>query len=283
MEISAKVIAHSIAPHGGQIASLELTFPRYILPEVNTHKICSLSASSSRAIPTAKYLDQVYSEPCGFVNWRMNQKGMQPAGEAQGYTAQRAQEIYEEAAQSAAHYAAKLADLGIAKEQANRLVEPYTWTRQIMTATSFQNLLALRCHPDAQKEFQVLAGCIKEALENSKPYHLGYEAWHLPYIMHEERTQHSVYTLLKMSAARCARVSYRLHDGSETTPEQDIELFERLVYANPPHMSPAAHQGMAMDGALMSRNFKGWMQFRAILEEIGFDGHPPLGKLDGFI
>ena len=284
MQISAKVIAHSISPTGRQIASLETCFNRFILPEVNTHKICSLSASSSRAIPTAKLLEQVREAPAPFINWRMNQSGMQPAGEAPPEIADRATEIHESYARMAADHAQQLAELGIAKEQSNRYVEPVTWTRQIMTSTSFANLLALRDHADAQKEFQVLARLIREALENSTPTPLKFGEWHTPYVSREEYHDIGYEAALKASAARSARVSFLNHDRSSPVLAKDFQLFEGLCLSNPAHMSPAAHQGTpTQDPDHRSRNFQGFVQFREVLEQMGFSGYEPSGVVDGFI
>lgn len=48
--------------------------------------------------------------------------------------------------------------------------------------------------------------------------------------------------LLKMSTARCARVSYLNHDSTKPTIADDLALYERLVGAAPIHASPCEHQ-----------------------------------------
>jgi hypothetical protein len=83
----------------------------------------------------------------------------------------------------------------------------------------------------------------------------------------------------KTSAARCARASYRLHDGNPTTIEKDLELFDRLATMG--HWSPMEHQAMScLDRKQRCRNFFGWTQYRALIDglneeqecdEAGFD------------
>lgn len=48
--------------------------------------------------------------------------------------------------------------------------------------------------------------------------------------------------LIKLSVARCARVSYLTTEGSKPTIEADLALYDRLVGSIPLHASPAEHQ-----------------------------------------
>lgn len=95
--------------------------------------------------------------------------------------------------------------------------------------------------------------------------------WHLPYITYGELTAHArdPRYLAKLSAARCARVSYLTHEGKEPDAAEDLKLYERLVGSRPLHASPIEHQGYALlylgD---RSRNFWGWMQHRELVETL---------------
>ena len=72
---------------------------------------------------------------------------------------------------------------------------------------------------------------------------------------------------VKRSVAKCARVSYKNHDGTDSTVEQDLALYDRLLGQLPIHASPAEHQAMAIDDAgERSGNFRGWIQYRKTLE-----------------
>ena len=75
--IEAKVIEDSIYEGGKRLTTLQLKFHRFILPEFATHRMFSKNASSSRAIPVAKMLQQVYEDPAMPVEWGKNQAGMQ--------------------------------------------------------------------------------------------------------------------------------------------------------------------------------------------------------------
>ena len=159
--------------------------------------------------------------------------------------------------------------LGLHKQVVNRVLEAYQWMNTIVTSTEWDNFFELRCHPDAQPEFQHLACMMRDAMASSTPIlrHMDDNGWHLPYISDEERTQFWPVELTKISAARCARVSYTLHDGTAPSTEKDLGLFERLVGAKPGHMSPCEHQSFPSDDAdYQSRNFRGWHQFREVWE-----------------
>ena len=53
-KIEAKIVADSINPQGDRITTYLLTFPRFILAELNTHRVFSKNSASSRAIPFEK-------------------------------------------------------------------------------------------------------------------------------------------------------------------------------------------------------------------------------------
>lgn len=78
----ATVIADSVhAETGTRITTMELVYPRFIHSEFMTHRILNRNASSSRAIPTSKFIEQVRNEPVMPSHWGRNQKGMQAAEE----------------------------------------------------------------------------------------------------------------------------------------------------------------------------------------------------------
>ena len=63
MTISAKVVEDSISEAGKRITTLQLRMPKFILAEFNTHRVFSRSTASSRAIPTAKLIEMVRTNP----------------------------------------------------------------------------------------------------------------------------------------------------------------------------------------------------------------------------
>lgn len=267
--ITATVIADSISHHNKRITTLQLKYPRFIHSEFMTHRVFSRNSASSRAIPVAKMIEQVQNDPAMPIYWGLNQPGMQASKEHEDIST--AQVWWKAAAIDAAVSATLLNELGLHKQIVNRVLEPFQWMHTIVTATEWDNFFELRCHPDAQPEFQALACAIRAAMSGSAPVERasGWQkasSWHIPYVSEEERANLHPHTLTKISAARCARVSYLKHDGSTPSVEDDLTLFERLVGGKPLHASPIEHQATAASSVASSRNLLGWHQYRELFE-----------------
>lgn len=273
--IEAKIIEDSVAPNGKRLTTLQLTYPRLFHSEVLTHRVFSRNASSSRAIPIEKMIQRVRENPAMPIHWGKAQSGMQAFEEVEDAIKIQAQRFWLMAAESACEYAEYLRKLGLAKQVVNRVTEPYQHITVVFTGTEFDNFFELRCHPDAQPEFQELANQIKGAMQNSEPVMrraggATADSWHLPYITDQERHQYfnEPLFLAQLSAARCARVSYLNHDGTEPNVLLDKKLYLRLVGSKPLHASPVEHQAYPLQSAhLWSRNFNGWCQHRELVEK----------------
>jgi thymidylate synthase ThyX len=153
--------------------------------------------------------------------------------------------------------------LGVHKQVANRLLEPFAYVTSIISATEWSNFFKLRLAPDAQQEIQLLATKMKEAIDESRPDLLSGTEWHVPYISAEELEECLAMGvpvteyLTKVSAARCARVSYVNTSGVKDL-NKDVELFDRLVSSG--HLSPLEH--VAKPSQTGSGNFVQWEQLR---------------------
>lgn len=277
--IKAEIIKDSVSDSGARVTTFVLTYPRFIHSEFMTHRMISKNASSSRAIPVAKFMEAITKEPAMPTSFTKNCKGMQAREvlEAQD----EAVTIWLKARDSMMGYVQQLSDLGVHKQHANRLLEPFQHMTVIATATDWDNFFGLRCHKDAQPEFQELAKLMWEEYSNNEPKNLSYGQWHLPYVSDAEMSvvltlgafkefqseyHEQLAVLIKRSVARCARVSYNTHDGTENTVEKDLELYNRLVGGEPIHASPTEHQAMCIpDAGNRSGNFKGWLQYRKTL------------------
>lgn len=270
--ITAKIIEDSIAESNGvRLTTLQLQYPRFIHAEFMTHRVFSRNASSSRAIPVAKVIEQVRDNPAMPIHWGKNQPGMQANDELDHRGQGVAVALWRKAAQEATTVAKYMNELGLHKQVVNRILEPFQYMHVIVTATEWQNFFELRAHPDAQPEIHALAIEMSKAMNASQPKALKEGHWHMPYVLPIERVRFSDDTdlLLKLSAARCARVSYLTHDGKEPSVEKDLELYDRLVGSRPLHASPIEHQATPMgeEGRdLWSGNFRGWLQHRQIIE-----------------
>lgn len=247
----AKVIEDSISTDGHRLTTMEIVCHRFVLAEFNTHRAFSRNSASSRAIPVRKQLDRVRNDMAYPLEWPSEQKGMQ--GGAGIEDIRQAETWWEGAAENAIQAAEALASLGLHKSLVNRLLEPFMWHTIIVTATDWSGFFEQRCSPLAQPEIRAVAEKMREVYADSTPVVLSERAWHLPYVdsedldaladlvgVHPDMYKQVIEEAKKVSAARCARVSYLTHDGNRDVQE-DISLYERLVLANPPHWSPLEH------------------------------------------
>lgn len=260
-EPAAKVIKDSVSPTGHRLLTMEVTMHRYVLAEFNTHRVFSRNSASSRAIPTSKQLERVRETPANPIEFGANQPGMQAEDVLSDDDADTASAIWTAARKFAANAAEDLAKLGVHKQVVNRLLEPFMWHTVIVTSTEWDGFYKQRVSPLAQPEIKAAASLMLEAHLASTPVELDYEEWHTPYILDDE--DFDTETAKKISAARCARVSYLTHDGVRD-PDKDLELFARLVEADPPHASPLEH--VATPGDFVEPNtlgnLRGWSQLR---------------------
>lgn len=266
--IKAKIILDSISPTGIRLTTLQLRYHRYIHGEFMTHRVFSRNASSSRAIPVKTMLKQVWNDPAMPVAWGANQAGMQARNELKGHKLAIAKFAWKTGAKLACLVAWSMNKIGLHKQIANRVLEPWQFIHVIVTATEWSNFLELRDHPDAQPEIGVLAKEIKKAIENSTPNKLDFHQWHLPYVSKEEKELYGTMKCLKFSTARCARVSYLTHDGKLPNLDKDVILHDILVESNPIHASPTEHSACPeYNYQNFYKNFKGWSQYRQVVED----------------
>jgi hypothetical protein len=269
--IKAEIIADSVSPTGDRITTYVLKFHRFILPEFNTHRQFSRNAASSRAIPVKKMLDQVTFDPAIPVKWGKNQPGMS----AKEVLSPEEQEACLRSWLQARDYAVATVrslseSVPLHKQTLNRLLEPWMWAHVVMTTThhpsQLDNFFKQRTAGDQpQPEMLELATKMKEALANSTPNKIEYGDWHLPFITISDLVRSDVHPshLKKISAARCARVSYLNHDGTKTDLDKDLELYQRLK--TDWHMSPFEHQQTPASG--WWANSFGWKQQRYFIEK----------------
>lgn len=305
--IEAKVICDSISPDGNRLTTMQLRYPKFIHGEFMTHRVFSRNASSSRAVPTAKLLEEVRSDELRAVPvfWGKNQAGMQDAGELDNIASigtlvsgasctalEAAKRAWANAARDAADTAEYLASIGAHKQIVNRIIEPFTHINVVVTATEWDNFFGLRLHKDADPTMQALAVAMWKVYNASVPKLLASGQWHLPYLRAEDDLGYDVRVnsegagefaidhYIKISVARCARVSYTSYEtGKPSTVGEDLVLYNRLLSAQPLHASPAEHQATPDTEGFSTRkgiyewyqpqehgNFHGWRQYRKMLK-----------------
>jgi thymidylate synthase ThyX len=270
MPYKANILLDSIGENGKRITTWELSYPRFVHAELMTHRVFSRNSSSSRAIPVNKMLERIVNDPATPVWWGKNQAGMQAREELTGEVLEAVQKIWLEARDLMVQKASELNNLGLHKQIANRLTEPWMFITVILTATEFDNWFKLRCHPDAQPEIKYLADMMFSAYQANCPQKLHYGEWHIPMLKAEE-SELSIDEKLAISTARCARVSYMNHDGTNSNVEKDKGLHDSLASSG--HWSPFEHCAQNVtQGDYKGSNFFGWNQYRKRFS--GEDGVP---------
>lgn len=267
MTISAVMIEDSIFRSSPRLSTLQLRYPRFIHAEFMTHRMFSRNASSSRAIPVERLIQDVERDMAKPIYWGKNQPGMQAREELADLDKQKCINNWEQACYGACDRARQLHSHKAHKQIVNRILEPFSHINVVVTATEWDNFFALRDDEDAQPEIQALAQAMKYAFEESTPTTRDF---HLPYILPEERFETGLMAsieLCRVSAARCARVSYLTYEGKKPDHEADIELARKL-WEGKPHLSPFEHPAKAMNNPVMYANFKGWQSYRNHFEPL---------------
>lgn len=264
-EPEVKILADSVSKNGDRLITYELTFWRPILPEITRHRALSFSVRSSRAVRTKKLIEEVQASPWGPREWGKNQKGMVAEDKfSKKEFIESFEYVWYQTANFSCQMAETLAKVGIHKQVVNRMLEPYSCTHAVVSGTEWGNFFKLRTAPDSQPEMQDLANKMKDLYYKHEPVLLDDNDWHLPYITQKDLAERTKSECCKISAARCARVSYKLYDGT-TDPEKDLELYSKLV--NSHHWSPLEHVAIPAVHDYMGSNFKGWNQLRKYEED----------------
>lgn len=248
----ATVIADSIY-NGSRITTLELLYPRYIHSELMTHRAFSRNASSSRATPISVLISDARN-PVFFDEVGINKPGMQSAEQIAPDQMEAFRNDWVALANYVADWVQAASDkYNIHKQVLNRVLEPFTNIRVLVTATDWDNFFKLRLDAAAQPEMRNLALAMKNAIAVSQPV---------------ERNRHTPYAddaaasvpdrAEVISVARCARVSYARLDGRDDCIDDDIRLFNVLEKAG--HLSPFEHVAVAMNGR--HANLSGWCSLR---------------------
>lgn len=270
---SVKVIKDSINEQNQRLTTLELVYPRWLHPEMLRHRLFSRNVESSRAKPVQKNIEECMNNPVIPKHWTMNQAGMTGKECTDRELIQGLEFSYKMLAYGSAQVAQQLVDYGLHKQVVNRILEPYIRTKELVTASEWENFLKLRTAPDAEPHIQDLANLIKTTLKESVPSLVRYGEWHLPYIEEKDEALIDEYLNEKnlsenyrlgikqrVSAARCARISYKAYDGT-TSIKKDLELFNKLYDFR--HSSPLEHQATPLaEDQPRTCNFIGWDQLR---------------------
>lgn len=257
--ITANLIADSIYQQH-RVSTFVLEYPRFIHSELKTHRVFSTNSASSRAIPLDKMIELVENNTV-IPMWTKNQKGMSGEFVEDSEIIRKADSEWRDAMKDAVKHVRALQALGIHKQDANRLLEPFQHIKTILTGTDFKNFFNLRIAPGVQPEARKLAELMKIALCEHTPVQLKPGQIHCPFIegpvgVHEADK-------IFESVALCAQVSYRKDDRS---PETVKRVVEKLL-SDPQHFhaSPFEHQCWPYR---TTGNLPGYGQLRHYIESI---------------
>lgn len=246
------------------VNTLHLRYPRIIHGEMMTARVFNRNARSSRAVPIETLLKEIRNDPFIPWHWTGHKKGMQgvPGHDALVYMPTPAADCDDTwtemsnvegwlwARDRAVEAAEAFGKAGYHKQVANRLVEPFMWMDLLVTSTHWANFLHLRDHEAAEPHIRDLAVLVGKVLDQAQPTDLDVGEWHLPYITAEDHAEAAKRFVLqkdatdflkKVSAARCARISYKPFDGNGSY-ERELERYDGLVNADAVHASPLEHQ-----------------------------------------
>lgn len=257
----------------GRVTTMVVRFPRFILPEWNTHRVFSRNSASSRARSIKTTVRPVMEEPM-IPLWTTNHKGMSGpfSSKAQALRStsewlksrdeavlglfrqlmNRSEVPTEASATDWETFADRYDDAyksdsipdtwnNAHKQDCNRLIEPWMWHETLVTSTYWRNFIDLRTVDGVQPEMMTTAILIREILKESpKRGVLSHDTLHVPFIeVHDDDLESwdALKNVLLQSASECARISY--HDRSSMRNRNGSSLGEKLLEQK--HMSPFEH------------------------------------------
>lgn len=233
-----------------RITTFRLILPRCLDRHILKHRVFSINSQSSRAMSVERVIENISNNPVryalGYAQNGMTAAPM-PQNEQDDVNA-----LIDDHQRNTVEFVRKLQKMNVAKEVANRYLEPFAEVTLIVTATEWDNFFKLRISSHAQKEVRELAEKMKELLETSIPTK---SLFHAPFL-NDNYDDYNVDDLIMLSAARCARVSYNGKSNAN-----DLELGRRLLEQG--HCTPFEHCAVACKGS--HANFNGWSSGREYL------------------
>lgn len=291
MAYEANILADSVSDNDDRLTTIEVTFPRMVLSEFNTHRMFSRNSASSRAIPVEKQLGKILDEPFIPTRWPVNQPGMQANEYLSNNEASKAVESWLVARDMAVLGATALIcfDESFRKDKDGKLLpEGKVLKERILELDREYNYqLEKRLAPRpihkqiANRELEPFMWhtVIVTATEWDNFYALRANPEAQPeiqkaaYMMRdtqensapellspeeyhlplilEDEQNLPLETKIMVAIGRCARVSYLTHAGKRDI-EKDVELYHRLTTSG--HMSPTEHVAHPMTNEERSQN-----------------------------
>lgn len=253
------ILADSISPAGARLTTMLLRYPRFIHPELLTHRAFSRSSESSRAVNTVKRASLPTYIPRAIGR---DGRGMLAACNLRGWRLALARFGWRVGVAGSHLSAWVMRQAGAHKQHCNRPLDWCAYIEVIVTGDSaaWANFFRLRCDPGAQPEMQELAYAAEIDYHTSKPKQTSY---HIPYDIGHK---YDYRTRMRASAGYCAGISYLSHGTAP--PQKALDIADKLQSASPKHEAPFEHQAMAChDRGVRFANLHGWINQRTSLEQ----------------
>ena len=279
-KVDARVVADSVNEAGDRLTTMVVTLPRSALAELNTHRAFSRNSASSRAVPVKRMIEYVRRSPYVPRAFSVNKPGMNAHEFIEPGSPQWADVLawWMRSVETALDRAQAGLELGVHKQEVNRILEPYLMHTVVVSGTAWDNFFDQRLATDdtgaplAYLPIYDAAAAMRDARTGSTPRHVAAGDWHTPFITSDERAALEPHQVRAVAAARSARVSYFTPTGDRVVGagpslEADLGLCERLLdpgEGSAPHLSPFEH--VATPATPGSGNFAGWRQWRADVE-----------------
>lgn len=258
--ISARMVLDTINPDAVRMMTLEVIMPKFLIAQLNTHRQLIKNSASSRAIPVTKNIGYILDNPVTPMDFGMpaNGKGMIPKATMEGINKVLAGIIWKTTMYFSLGSAYLLSKLGLHKAWTNRIIEPFTYTKVVISGTEWDNFFNLRLHGDAQDAMQETARVMNHAIISSTPTKVAWGTWHLPYVGNLiEPTQADK----DVSVSCCAQVSFRTFDLSEDKAARVV----KALSGNTPHASPFEQIAQAVPNHSSGSLGSGWVSYRHII------------------
>lgn len=253
------ILADTVSHAGARLTTMLLRYPRFIHPELLTHRCFSRSSESSRAVNAVKRSKLAVYKPAVIGR---DGRGMQSACNLTGarlWLARFGWSVGVAGSQLSA-WIMRLA--GAHKQHCNRPLDWCAYIEVIVTGdvVAWPSFFALRCHPDAQPEMQTLAYDAQAAYYTSTP---AVGDYHIPY---DIGTDYTVQDRMMASAGYCAGVSYLSHGKAPVV--NAFATARKMLASSPKHYSPFEHQACSINARYDQRfyNLAGWMNQRYAIE-----------------
>lgn len=202
---------HAILGH--ELNSFDIEMPRYLIPELSKHRVTGFNTASSRAISYGRMRDAVSSRPFIFPVFAKKHTGMvaknyfnpDDRNTSDFEIDKEIRRIWQNLVDTTLYTTDALDNLNVSKQMINRILEPYSYSKLIITSSFWQNFFNQRCsvfensseNPidysalteyerlmankgDAEPNMMALADAIKKAYDDVKPKALLPGQWHLP-------------------------------------------------------------------------------------------------------